>query len=205
VLEDDVDHVWFLDSDMVFEPFTLDSYALAISEYQDRILIGPYDWLAPGETLPGGSLEQRDMRAASFVEHDPDELLVADLGAALACFGGNLVWPIKTFKALGGFHPQLHHGRCEDGELGLRAAYNRVPMSFVRNAKVWHVHHPVNHQWKIDTNAIDVPLLNAWHPWVESEGLIAVQKDGIRFDYVCPTCGEQMNSLEYWSHGAAHE
>lgn len=196
-------HVWFLDSDLIFEPDILERYAAVGTLSPRSVLIGPYDWLAPGRVRIEPEL-RNDPRWASFDAHGAGRVFRADIGAGLACFGGNLVWPILEFEALGGFHPDLHHGRCEDGELGMRAAAAGVPMRFVRDARAWHVHHPVDLAAVHARNARDVPLIDEWHPWVRGEGLIPVPKDGIRFDWRCPDCGESVNSLEYWPHKLAH-
>lgn len=199
-----VTHAWFLDSDMIFLPDILDHFECALKADPDRILVGPYDWLAPGVTVPDGPLEMEDPRWPSFKQYAPDEKLVGELGSALACFGGNLVWPVERFKQVGGFHPDLHHGRCEDGELGLRAASAGVPISFITLAKCWHVWHSRDYAGATQKNLRDVPLLNSWHPWVEGEGLVLSHEDGARFDWQCPECGEQVNSLAYWVHNEQH-
>lgn len=204
-------YVWFLDSDMIFQPDILGHYYEGLKDApEDRILIGPYDWLHQGvveivERRDDPRIGIPDYRWVSFDEHPPADVLRYDLGAALACFGGNLVWPVDEFERVGGFHPDLHHGRCEDGELGLRAASAGVPMSFVPNARAWHVWHPVDNVRAIRANERDVPLLNSWHPWVQQQGLIVAQKDGARFDFHCPQCGDVVNSLEYWPHTQQHE
>jgi hypothetical protein len=200
----DCNYVWFLDSDLIFQPDILDRYRAGLETMdEDRILIGPYDWLPQAQSGIIPEL-RNDPRWASFDAHGPQDILVGDLGAALACFGGNLVWPVEEFERVGGFHPELHHGRCEDGELGLRASSLGVPMSFVRDARAWHVWHPINVQRTLDANRRDVPLINTWHPWVEGQGLIVTAQDGARFDFRCP-CGAQVNSLEYWQHTQQHE
>lgn len=200
----EVTHCWFLDSDLIFEPDLLEQFEIGHAAADvDRILIGPYEWLPPGVTHPDHAL-RNDPRWQSFDEHGPGHVLVHDLGASLACFSGNLVYPVEAFKRIGGFHPDLHHGRCEDGELGLRAGAAGIPMSFVRGARAWHVYHDINLDAIHARNARDVPMLNAMHPWVEGQGLLLTEKDGVRFDWRCPSCGDIVNSLEYWSHGAAH-
>jgi GT2 family glycosyltransferase len=197
----DITHVWFLDSDILVLPDCADHYAFtAFSENAlDAVLIGPYDWMPAGRREPMPDLET-DWRWAMFREKALRRN-VADLGVALGNFSGNLVWPVEAFMRVGGFHPQLHHGRCEDGELGLRAAAAQVPMVLVPGARGWHMAHDVNHQLVMDRNARDVPLLNQWHPWVEGMGLIVTHEDGARFDFVCE-CGEQMNTLLMWEHFA---
>jgi glycosyltransferase involved in cell wall biosynthesis len=197
------DYVWFLDSDLIFKPDVLAAYATAVGTGEPRILIGPYDWLAEGEKAIGGRLEFPDPRWASFREHGP-KLLRYSMGAGLACFGGNLVWPVREFEEIGGFHINLHHARCEDGELGLRACERGVPMQFVGAAHAWHVWHPRDDGESTRRNERDVPLLNRMHPWVEKQGLRVVAKDGKRFDWKCPDCDGVFNSLNYWDHAQTH-
>ncbi len=133
-------------------------------------------------------------------KHEPK---IAKLNVALGCFGGNLVWPISRFRCVGGFHPELHHGRCEDGELGLRAASYRIPMVLVPEARGWHIAHNIDVELAKVRNERDVPLINKWHPWVEEKGLVVTDEDGARFDFVC-RCGAQVNTLLMWDHVATH-
>lgn len=217
----DATHVWFLDSDLIFKPDILQAYhdAYAADPVREiiaperhersspgpmsRIMIGPYDWLPHGSVEMPTNLRQ-DIRWASFDEHGPETVLVNDLGTALGNFGGNLLWPIDKFEWVGGFWNELHHGRCEDGELGLRAAAAGVPMSLVRGARAWHVSHAVNMEWCMHANARDVPMLDARHPWVQGQGIIVTESDGARFDFNCPDCDLIMNSHDSWGHTAWH-
>lgn len=204
----DITHVWFLDTDVMVGPTCVTHYHAAMTTvYTDRILIGPYDWLPPG-IRDFGQLDEsqyrNDPRWPSFDEHDTDYVSREKLNDGLACFSGNLVWPIDEFKRVGGFWNDIHHGRCEDGELGLRAVAEGVPIGFVRNARGWHLWHPVNQELAMQRNARDVPMLNARHPWVEAGGLVVVDKDGKRFDQRCEECGELVNTGDYWNHKAAH-
>jgi predicted RNA-binding Zn-ribbon protein involved in translation (DUF1610 family) len=123
----------------------------------------------------------------------------------LGCFSGNLVWPIKEFKLIGGFWNELNMGRCEDGELGLRAASLGMPMSVVREARAWHIYHDINISRTYEANTRDVPLLHERHGKVEETGLKIVNEDGKRLNYVCPDCGEEFNTLMYWSHECQHK
>jgi hypothetical protein len=173
-------------------------------------MIGPYDWLPKNG---GGYPDLRnDQRWDSFDEHGPEEVfqlgrdgrdLRGMVGFGLACFSGNLVWPIEEFRQVGGFHPEMHHGRCEDGELGLRAVSQGIAVSMVRKARGWHLWHQVNEEWVLETNKVDVPIINRLHPWVENEGLVMTAKDGIRFDFRCEKCGARKNTGEYWIHYAS--
>jgi len=192
-----LDHVWFLDSDILVAPD-------ALAHYEEtgggRILAGPYDWLPSGVREPMPEL-RNDPRWPSFNDHDPQEALESDLSAGLACFSGNLVWPIDQFTRIGGFWNELHHGRCEDGELGLRAVACGIPISFVREARGWHLDHPINVELTLERNRRDVPMLNLRHPWVQGEGLFVVEQDGKRFNVRC-ACGWEGNTAEIWHHQA---
>ena len=196
--------VWFLDSDLVFDTGIVDLYAIAYSYAEPRVLIGPYDWMAQGETELDGRLEMPDPRWPSFRQHEPEEVVRDDLSAGLACFGGNLVWPRDQFERIGGFHPRLSHGRVEDGELGLRAVAHGVPMSFVSACRAAHVWHPRDMQWILGTNTREVPIVNELHPWLAGRGIYPVEKDGVRFDFECPECHESVNTGEYWLHMESH-
>lgn len=198
-------HLWFLDSDVVVSPFALEELELALEQGpEDRILVAPYDWAGPGvrEYVPRGDprIEMADPRWPSFDTYGPPDVLHYDLGAALACFSGNLLWPVEQFERVGGFHPMLHHGRCEDGELGLRASSLGVGVSFVASARGMHLWHAINHALATERNSRDVPLLNAWHPWVQEQGVIVKEADGARFEWKCPRCGNDVNTLDGWAH-----
>lgn len=222
-----ITHAWFLDSDILIAPDALERYIEAMGD-ANRVLVGPYDW------LPGGVRERvpelrNDPRWASFDTNDPQKVLVDDLSAGLACFSGNLVWPIDEFTRIGGFWDELHHGRCEDGELGLRAVACGVPISYVRGARGWHLDHPRDYETILRRNERDVPMLNNRHPWVagicqcghaeadhdpngvrpccacdcakldKKVGLFVVEEDGKRFNVQC-RCGWSGNTAEIWEH-----
>lgn len=167
-------HAWFLDSDCIADPSALAHYeAAAALAGPDSILVGPYDWLPPGQREPIQDYRNDPAgvpppgRWASFDEHEPGEIVMEDLSAGLACFSGNLIWPIEQFIRVGGFWNELSAGRVEDGELGIRAVHMGVPISFVRGARAWHLDHPRNMEWIMETNAAEVPKLNQRHPWME--------------------------------------
>ncbi len=200
-------HVWFLDSDLIVDPGAYAAIFREIDRVTDRILVCPYDFMPPGEREPMPDYRQ-DMRWQSFDDHDPDEVLLEDLSAGLACFSGNLVWPIAQFVHVGGFWNELHHGRCEDGELGLRAVACGVPIGFVREARAWHLWHggdPAPNgdwvEWATGVNAVDVPKIDARHHWLHGEGLFVVEEDGKRFNVRC-RCGWEGNTAEIWNHKA---
>jgi hypothetical protein len=214
----DCTHVWFLDTDIVFGPDTLQAFADACkANPEPRILVGPYDWLAPSVrdvpplTMPRDhpNIDHADDRWNAFDAHPPEEVTYNPTGSGPACFSGNLVWPIDEFWRVGGFWSEMHHGRCEDGELGIRAVAAGVGVSFVAKARGFHLWHPVNMDWVLATNAQDVPKINKRHVFLpdaaqygDNRGphLLMAAKDGIRFDFKCPTCGGRFNSLSYWSH-----
>lgn len=174
------------------------------------IFVGPYDWLPPGVREPMPELRNDPDgvpppgRWDRFDNNEPDTPVVNDIFAGLACFSGNLIWPIEEFKRVGGFWNDLHHGRCEDWELGVRAVSMGVPITFVREARGWHLHHERNMEWIINANNRDVPMLDERHPYLKDEWLFAVDEDGTRFNYRCEICGEEMNAALSWGHRASH-
>lgn len=197
-----VTHVWFLDSDILIGEDCLEMFENAMqAEPIERILLGPYDWMMPGQREAQPDLFN-DPRWASFREHEPWEMLTNDLSAGLACFSGNLIWPIAEFERVGGFWNELHHGRCEDGELGLRAVSMQVPISYVREARGWHLWHEVNGELVEQRNARDVPMLNERHPWVQGEGVFMEDAEGKRFSVECPDCSQRFPSAAIWAHKA---
>lgn len=203
-----VTHVWFVDSDVVMSPTAHEKIQHGyMSGNQNRILIGPYEWLPPGlrpETDPNfwQNAEQvdSDFRWGGFRQHQVDEEITNDLSAGLACFSGNLVWPIQEFVRVGGFWNEIHHGRCEDGELGLRAVAMDVPISWCAGARGYHLWHEVNGALAVQRNERDVPMLNERHPWVERGAVFMVDRDGKAFDCKCPKCGEQIHTILWWQH-----
>lgn len=195
-----ISHVWFLDSDVLVGEDCLEMYEDAMqAEPIERVLVGPYDWMQAGQREPQPEL-RNDPRWPSFDAHEPFEMLTGDLSAGLACFSGNLVWPIAEFERVGGFWDELHHGRCEDGELGLRAVAMKVPVSFVREARGWHLWHPVDVAETQRRNARDVPMLNDRHPWVQGEGVFVEDVEGKRFSVNCSRCGGTFPSAAIWAH-----
>jgi hypothetical protein len=168
-LDEGFTHAWFLDSDVIVERDCL--LALEWANFQDqpnqRILIGRYDWLAQGADGADEGLEMRDPRHEALEARSASQTFVSDLSAGLACFSGNLIWPLDRFAKVGGFWNDIHHGRCEDGELGLRAVQMGIPIGFVGIAQGWHLWHERNVAWAQEANARDVPMLNERHPWVE--------------------------------------
>lgn len=202
-IDPEVTHVWFCDSDVILAPKAGEAFAAALTIDSDRILVGPYDWLPEGIREPVVSL-MNDPRWVSFRTYDLAEAIENDLAAGLACFSGNLIWPIDEFTRVGGFWNEIHHGRCEDGELGLRAVAMGVPIGFVAGARGWHLEHPRSMEWIVATNARDVPMLNERHPWVEGEGLFVVEEDGKRFNVRCMECAWEGNTAEIWAHKETH-
>lgn len=197
----EVTHYWFLDSDVITTPTTNAAYAnaAALDEDEPRILIGRYEWLPAGKREIVHELSN-DPRNAMFRDYGPEYTSVGEINFALANFGGNIVYPAEAFRRVGGFWDDLSAGRVEDGEMGLRCASMGIPMTVVPQARGFHLDHPVNHQHKLEVNKKEVPMINARHPWVEDEGLIVVEEDGKRFDWINPDTGEQVNTLEIWNH-----
>jgi hypothetical protein len=195
-------HAWFLDSDVI-APFALGEFRTAHRAVDlDRVLIGPYEWMDPGDVTPQPDLHN-DTRWPGFRE--ATYVSRGELNVGLACYSGNLIWPIEEFTRIGGFWNELYHGRCEDGELGLRAVAEGVPISFAPRARGWHISHPMDVPEKLRRNERDVPMLNRRHPWVQGEGVFVVERDGRRFEQVCGQCGEQVNTADWWAHEAAHQ
>lgn len=204
-----ITHLWFLDTDIIVKSDALEHYRKAMEANDEaRILVGPYDWLPDGVREPVTDLHN-DPRWVSFKDAYPWDVERENLAAGLACFSGNLVWPIDLFKKVGGFWDEIHHGRCEDGELGLRAVGMGIGVSFVKEARGWHMAHPIDIDLVTARNAIDVPKINARHPWKElgapkelggGDELFVVDEDGKRFNVRCGKCGDNFNSNFIWEH-----
>lgn len=203
----DIEAAWFVDSDIVFRgDGASDLMAERIALGAD-VVAAPYDWL-PSGIREFDSAVRNDPRWAMFDEErwgDPRVVSLWELNVGLGCFSGNLMWRRSAFEEIGGFWNELHHGRCEDGELGLRAVAMGNPISLERRARGQHLEHPVDVDLACRRNERDVPMLNSRHPWVQDEGLHMVKEDGTRFDQTCPRCGESVNSILYWQHVADHE
>lgn len=209
VNQEELTHVWFLDSDCIPHASAMAYYEQAAAIAPEAVLVGPYDFMPEGRREPIPELRNDPDglpppgRWGRFDIWELGQVTFEDLSAGLACLSGNLVWPIKQFMQVGGFWRDIHHGRCEDGELGLRAVAMGVGISFVKDARAWHLWHPVNTAWKLATNEIDVPKIKERHPWRElGEGgleLFVVDEDGKRFDIRCP-CGWSGNTALIWNH-----
>lgn len=198
VFHPNVTHVWFLDSDVIVGEGALAELEAAALMAPDRAtVVAPYDWMPPGQRAPMPEL-RNDPRWAMFRERS-DEVMRADLSAGLACFSGNLLWSIDEFIRVGGFWSDLHHGRCEDGELGLRAVAMDVPIVLAPDARGWHLWHPINEQLVLERNRRDVPMLNDRHPWMVDRGVFMVDRDGKAFDVRCG-CGEVVPTISWWAH-----
>lgn len=197
-LKDKINYIWFLDSDIIVDKNCLSEYDKALKYEENRILIGPYEWLPYGVRQIEHNL-MNDPRWPMFQKYDYTYTADSEIEFALANFGGNIIYPLEEFKRVGGFWNELSAGRVEDGEMGLRCASMGVPMTVVPKARGWHLDHPVNMQWKLETNAKEVPKINERHHWVEEKGIIMVEKDGKRFDWVDPKTGNQVNTLEIWN------
>lgn len=206
----DLDYVWFVDSDIVMEYSALENMLFALQQAQpQRIMAGPYEWLGGNKKRPDVIAEDRfymkarkyknDPRWALFNSHGPEHVYTNDLSAGLACFSGNLIWPVSEFERVGGFWSQIHHGRCEDGELGLRAVAMDVPISFCATARGYHLEHSVNGKLALERNERDVPMLNDRHPWMQQGGVFMVDRDGKSFDVMC-ACGQQVTTIGWWEH-----
>jgi hypothetical protein len=196
----DVSWVWFVDSDVEMEPAAYCAFREAIEiDEAPRVLCGQYDWRAPD-----GGVGMAEYRADMFSEYSPAETLRYHLGAALANFSGNLVWPIEEFERVGGFHSNLTAGRVDDGELGVRASVHGVGTSFVRDAIGHHIWHPVDTQRTAEINAREVPLINEWYPFIQQQGIILKPEDGVRLEMLCSECGETVNTLKMWGHVLGH-
>jgi GT2 family glycosyltransferase len=197
--------VWFLDTDVIFGATALEQLVRTWEGSDtERVIIGPYDWLPDGVREIEPAL-RNDPRWAMFNEDrwlDRSYESRGELNVGLACFSGNLMWPIAEFMRIGGFWSEIHHGRCEDGELGLRAVALGVPITCCPTARGYHLAHPVNHAEALRRNERDVPMINARHPWVEGEDVFVVDRDGRRFEQRCDRCGAIVNTLDWWSHRA---
>lgn len=201
----DCSHVWFLDTDVIVSDTALMAVYTSIIAAENApgqgtpdIVVCPYEWMPPGARAPMTEL-QNDPRWVSFDSYPYFEVVKGDLAAGLACFSGNLVWNIESFKRSGGFWSEIHHGRCEDGELGLRAVALGMGITFCRDARGWHLWHPINEQLTEERNARDVPMLNERHPWVQGEGVFVVEEDGARFDVKCE-CGWEGPTVQIFAH-----
>lgn len=206
----DVTHLAFLDSDVLVGEGWLEAYRWAIRGAGARgIYIGPYEFMPPGIREIREDLKL-DLRWPMFEASPPGLRYRGDLSKGLACWSGNLVWNLEDFQRVGGFWNEIHHGACEDGELGLRAVAMNVPIGLVPEARGWHLYHggdpkptPEWLAYRTRINTIDVPKLQARHPWVElgngGKELFVVEEDGKRFNARCE-CGAEMNTALIWQH-----
>lgn len=197
-LREEIDRVWFVDSDIILAPDALERVVEAAAS--ERIVIGPYDWMPEGRRTPMYDLFN-DPRWEMFREDrwkDPTYASREQLNVGLACFGGNLNWDRKLFEEMGGFWNEVHRG--EDGELGLRAVAHGIPITCAPGARGWHLWHPVDLPKIERENEHNIPMIDARHPWIKGEGVFVVDRDGKRFAQTCGSCGAEVSTLEYWGH-----
>jgi hypothetical protein len=195
----EITHVHFVDSDVLLDPSAVEELKLSAVAYRAGVVIAPYEWLAPGERTPQYQL-LNDPRWPMFDARSTEGAIKGDLSVGLGCFSGNLLWKVDEFERVGGFWAELHHGRCEDGELGLRAVSMDVSIAMAPRARGWHLWHQVDSNAIMGRNARDVPMLNARHPWVEGAGLFEVKREGSAFDVHCKICGADVPTAFWWSH-----
>ena len=195
---EDCDAVWFVDSDVIVGTECLEN--LEYKWRPGRVVVGPYEWLPPGQKIPDWELFN-DGRWPMFEEDrwkDPEWACIGDISVGLGSYSGNLLWDVPAFKRVGGFWNVLTRG--EDGELGLRSVALGVPIQVEPDARGWHVWHEVNLPYILECNAYSVPLIDERHPWVQGKGIFMVDEDGKRFDQLCPTCNTLINTGAYWEH-----
>lgn len=197
----EITHVHFVDSDVILHPFALDALAQTVRWWKPGIVIAPYDWLPPGVREPTWEL-RNDPRWEMFDLRHMEGPITNDLSVGLGCFSGNLLWDAEEFQRVGGFWAELYHGRCEDGELGLRAVAMDVSIAMCPGARGWHLDHPRSLEVIEARNARDVPMLNERHPWVQGGGLFVADRDGKSFDVHCKYCGADVPTGLWWSHCA---
>ena len=53
---------------------------------------------------------------------------------------------------------------------------------------------------KIETPETIVEEKTETVPEVKKEGIVMVEEDGKRFDFICKYCGESINTYFLWSH-----
>lgn len=199
----DIDFVHFVDTDVILAPTAVEALATTIADSTDEpgVVICPYDWMPLGVDEPMLDL-RNDPRWAMFNERSHEGTIYSDLSVGLGCFSGNLLWSTEEFERVGGFWNELHHGRCEDGELGLRAVAMDVGIAMCPEARGWHMAHDINGQLIERRNERDVPMLNDRHPWVERGGVFLVDRDGAAFDVRCGYCNETVPTGGWWEHAA---
>ena len=163
--EKETDAYIFIDSDVVLNPQALSFYWEDFQQNQERVVIGPYNWLSPMYIEPSditdnfnnvitNNLVKRDfvgrlgsigddVRKPTFVEkgNDPSKTYDSNFDA-LACFGGNILMPRKTFWKVGGFSEDVRCG-LEDGDMGLKLWESSCGFSYDARVIGYHVWHEI--------------------------------------------------------------
>lgn len=159
----------FADSDVVLPPDALALYNEDMSNNPNRIMLGIYHWLYPMvinkedivkrfddiihhrlQKVPLSEPQThnicRDMRLKTFQETNPDDVFQkpGNLGAALACFSGNICWPKELFWGIGGYDNHVHAGAHEDGLSGLMAYFKGYGISYDKRIVGGHLYHGRN-------------------------------------------------------------
>ena len=125
----------FVDSDVMLPPHALQCYVEDLEMNKNRVIIGPYDFYAPGNN----QIQVFDVRNKKFEEATIDKIYDT-VHDGLACFGGNLVIPKDIFWSVGGFDEDVHIG-LEDGSMGLKLWKKGAHFSYdnrTRGKHQWH-------------------------------------------------------------------
>lgn len=171
----------FLDSDILLNPNVLELFNEAYDKNPNRVILGMYFWGKPikmikedvlnnwdaimQETLPvytpkgQHGMEGEDIRANSFNKTEPDELHFK-YGDYLACFGGLCLVPKHIFNQTGGYWEELK-SPTEDGAFGLELQQLKVPISYHKHIKGYHVFHTRNIPEIQKVSAEDVKKIDA--------------------------------------------
>ncbi|CAN5408026.1 glycosyltransferase [soil metagenome] len=196
-----VDHLVFLDVDVIPSPTLVEEYAGRLAA-TPGIWSGHVDYLPPGAAAPGWT-------PASLTAAGTPNAARPRVPADRPLSRPELFWslsfalPATVFDGLGGFDERYQGYGAEDTDFGLRAAAMGVALWTACDAVGWHQHHPsssppVQHLADIVTNA--TVFRRRWGRWPMEGWLAAFADRGLvewtpEADHLALACPETATAL----------
>lgn len=174
----------FVDSDVLLNPTALGHYTNIHQANPDAIIGGRYDWLPPlqitlddvqskWKKVVSGDLPKREVGEAYLGLQGQDPREVANdvwfdsdafrYDYCLALFSGNMLWPARIFREIGGFDENMTGHGGEDCELAMRAQERGLPALFSYEVIGYHVWHPRDQERNMREVKANVEYIRAHH------------------------------------------
>jgi hypothetical protein len=176
----------FLDADCIPSPNLIDDYTLAAA-LNDGVLMGEVGYLPKGATDDGIDYNRFESKAVRHPERaGPPRGMVGYCGDHRCFWPLNFALPKTTFHSVGGFDERYGGYGGADADFGRTLAEKKIPMWWVRGAKVYHQYHqnrmpPVH---RLDSVLADAAEFEgkwsepAMQPWLEAFRLMGLVESG---------------------------